>query len=142
LADIRAARTSLASQYLAQYFKFGTVGLSATLVHVLIFVTMIEILAIRPLLSNLLAFSVAVSVSFAGHFHWTFRPGSVERRGRSKAEALMKFFFIAFLGLVLNSITVYFLIDIFALPYVYALFVMTIIVPIIIFLLSKHWAFA
>lgn len=129
-------------QYMVQYFKFGTVGLSATLVHVLMFVAMMEILAIRPLLSNLLAFSVAVSVSFAGHFHWTFRPGSVEHRGRPKSEALMKFFPAAFLGLALNSMAVYFLIDTLALPYVYALVVMIVVVPIIVFLLSKHWAFA
>jgi putative flippase GtrA len=142
LADIRAARTSLAMQYTVQYFKFGTVGLWATLVHVLMFVTMIEILALRPLLSNLLAFSVAVSVSFAGHFHWTFRPDSVEHRGRPKSAPLMKFFLAAFLGLVLNSMAIYFLIDMFSLPYVYALVVMIFVVPIIVFLISKHWAFA
>jgi putative flippase GtrA len=66
----------------------------------------------------------------------------VEHRGRPKSAALKKFFLAAFLGLVLNSMAVYVLIDMFALPYVYALVVMIFVVPIIVFLISKHWAFA
>lgn len=129
-----------AMRHLLQYLTFGSVGLAATAVHVLAFVTLIELTATSPLLANLLAFALAVLVSFGGHRRWTFRPEAADLR--DPKAALLKFIMVALLGLTLNSAAVYLIVELLELPYWYALLVMVGIVPLIVFLISKHWVFA
>ena len=140
MAERRRRRVGQAMRHLLQYLRFGSVGLVATVVHVLAFVTLIELAATSPLLANLLAFALAVLVSFGGHRRWTFRP---EAAGpRHPKAALLKFILVALLGLTLNSLAVYLITELLDLSYRYALLVMIGIVPLIVFLLSKHWVFA
>lgn len=124
-----------------QYTRFGTVGLAATVTHVVMFTASIELAGLRPLIANLAAFAVAVLVGFVGHFHWTFRdhPG---RRERRQSLLLIRFVVVALTGLALNSLVVYLVVDVAHLPYPYAIAVMVLFVPIPIFALNRLWAFA
>ena len=127
-------------RHLLQYLRFGAVGLAATAVHALAFVALIELAASPPLLANLAAFALAVLVSFGGHRHWTFRSAAGRRPARR--AALARFVLVALLGLGLNSLAVYLIADRLELSYWYALAVMVTAVPLIIFVISKHWVFA
>ncbi|HEX9808560.1 MAG TPA: GtrA family protein [Alphaproteobacteria bacterium] len=124
-----------------QYLRFGAVGVAATLTHVGLFAALIEFGGMAPLLANLVAFAVAVGVSFAGHYLWTFvedRPGP----GRWRAtRAMGRFLVVALVGLALNSLVVYLVVHALALPYGYAILVMVSAVPVVLFLLNKFWAF-
>lgn len=126
-----------------QYAKFGTVGLSATAVHVLAFTLLIELAGWMPLLANLASFSVAVLVSFLGHFHWTFRPGGgAARRRHASSTALSRFAVVALTGLCLNSLAVHVVVNVLVLPYAIAIAVMVFFVPVVLFAMNKLWAFA
>jgi putative flippase GtrA len=120
--------------------KFGGVGLAATAVHVTIFSALIEFWNIEPMKSNAIAFGLAFWISFFGHFYWTFAGGEDARR--SLGNAGIRFLFVALTGFVLNSLVVYIVEHQLRLPYVYATFGMVFIVPLVLFLMSRYWAFA
>jgi putative flippase GtrA len=119
-----------------QYIRFAGVGTAATGVHVILFATLIEFLQISALVANLAAFVAALLLSFVGHFRWTFRL----RSGRW--PALGRFTAIAFLGLGLNSTIAYSIGDQLGWHYAYAVVAMVTVTPVVLFLLSRYWAFA
>jgi putative flippase GtrA len=125
-----------------QYARFGTVGLTAAAIHVLVFVAAMELARLVPLVANFVAFGVAVLVSFFGHLQWTFR-GQTAGGGRTQGRvALPRFILVALTGLALNSLAVYLVVNILAWPYYYAIALMISVVPLVVFVLSKFWAFA
>ncbi|MFC1771772.1 GtrA family protein [Pseudomonadota bacterium] len=126
---------------LRQAFKFGLVGILATLVHISIFVFCIEALDIRPFLANFPAYGVAVLVGFWGHFSWTFKRDDANDQ-RFWAQALTKFVIVSLLGLGLNSMIVYGVVDLMGWSYHIAILLMVTVTPAIVFVLSKLWAFA
>lgn len=106
------------------------------------FVFAIEAFSVRPLIANLIAFVVAFSVSFSGHFHLTFRPETESSRRSASSATLARFLIVALTGLALNSLVVYVVTDLLDWPYQVALALMVSAVPVVVFALSKHWAFA
>jgi putative flippase GtrA len=123
-----------------QYLRFGLVGGVATLIHVLIFAGAIERFACPPLLANVIGFAVAVGVSFFGHYHWTFALEAAHARPFARL-ALARFAAVALLGLILNSAVVGLITGLLGLDYVYAIPPMILVVPVVLFLLGKFWAF-
>jgi putative flippase GtrA len=125
-----------------QYLRFGLVGGVATLTHVLIFAAAIELFACPPLLANVIGFVVAVGVSFFGHYRWTFSwPAEAAYALPLPRLALARFAAVALLGLVLNSAVVGLVTGLLGLDYVYAIPPMILVVPVVLFLLGKFWAF-
>lgn len=125
----------------AQGVKFGSVGAVATMTHVMAFIAWIEIAGIPPLWANVAAFCMAVTVGFVGHFFWTFRDNGVGGIGPWNA-ALPRFVVVSLIGLGLNSVSIYLIVNVLSLPYWYAVIVMVTAVPICMFALSKSWAFS
>jgi putative flippase GtrA len=131
-------------QFALQYLRFGTVGAAATAVHVAVFVGLIELAGAPPLLANAIAFGLAVLISFGGHFHWTFAPRTPRATGigRPARLALIRFFVVALIGLTLNSLAVYLVVNVLALPYGLAIVLMVTVGQAAVFTLSRLWAFA
>jgi putative flippase GtrA len=125
-----------------QYARFGTIGLTAATIHVLVFTASIELAGLAPLVANVVAFGIAVLVSFLGHFQWTFR-GQTAGGGRHRQRiAFARFIIVALTGLALNSLAVYVVVNLLAWPYQCAIVLMISVVPLVVFALSKFWAFA
>ena len=145
-SDTRAERTGGSGalwRAVLQYSRFATVGVAATLIHVTTFAILIELAGVLPLVANVVGFGVAVFVSFIGHFLWTFAPQigeTVVYRSRTRTT-LIRFVFVALLGLALNSLAVYLMVDILGLPYGMAIILMVGPVPGVVFALNKLWAF-
>jgi len=127
-------------QLLIQGMRFGIVGLLATGVHVLVFVGCIEILDIAPLWANFPAFLVALATGFIGHFTWTFRMHQRSLQDDWSA-ALPKYLLVSFIGLGLNTLVVYIVVNFLGHPYSHALVLMVTVVPATIFVLQKYWTF-
>lgn len=124
-----------------QGLRFGLVGGMSTLVHISVFVFCIELLHIRPFIANFPAFGIAVMVGFIGHFSWTFRHHNRDER-REWMPALIKFAVVSLIGLGINSMIVYGIVDMAHLQYAYAIVLMLTVTPALVFILSKLWAFA
>ena len=125
-----------------QYARFGAVGVAATATHAVMFTAFLELVGLAPLVANFAAFGIAVLVSFLGHFHWTFWTETADQDWQQQRAAFVRFTVVALSGLALNSLAVILVVSVFALPYQYALILMVCVVPLLVFTLSKFWAFA
>lgn len=126
-----------------QYIKFGLIGVLATVVHIGLFITLIEWFQMWEILANLIAYCTAVVVSFLGNSLWTFK---AQRYAREKTVSvfrsqLIRFWITSLVGLLLNTIIIFVVIDIWQSPYYYAVALMVTLTPILIFVISKLWVF-
>lgn len=124
-----------------QGFRFGIVGILATLTHVAIYIALVETTGMHPSFSNAFAFMIAFGVSFLGHFHWTFAAQNNVTR-RPWGRQLLKFVLVALFGFLLNAIAVHVVTDVVHASYLYASIFMVTVTPLSVFLLSKLWAFS
>ncbi len=118
-----------------QYLKFGLVGGAATLTHSLVFIAVMEHAGLAPLAANLLAYGVAVFVSYFGNFRWTFGAAA------PTAASFARFVAVTLVGLALNSAAVWLVMDVGELPYPYVLPFMIVVVPVVVFALNRAWSF-
>ncbi len=118
-----------------QVVRFGAVGVTATVTHVLIVVALVESGLARPFWANVVAFSTALVVSYFGNHAWTF-----ELRGGHRRH-LPRFLVVALVGLALNQGIVYGAVDLLAWDYRIALAIVVTSVPAMTFLLNRYWAF-
>ena len=126
-----------------QYTKFGTIGVVATLVHIGIFVALIEVLNIWEVFANFLAFCIAVGVSFIGHSQWTFKKykASSEKQHQINKSSFIKFWIVSLSGLIINTVVVFLVTETWQVSYYYAIVFMVTVTPLLIFTASKVWVF-
>lgn len=122
-------------QLQGQIMRFGLVGITATTTHLATVLVLVEWSGWSPLWANLLAFSLAVLVSFSGHYHWTFKATT------PYSAALPRFFTIALLGLGLNQTIMFSVVSLLGLDYRLGLGAVIMVVPAISFMANKLWAF-
>jgi len=115
--------------------RFAVSGGLATATHVLVFVSLVEGFAVRPVLASIPAFLVALFVSYGMNYHWTFSASGLHR------VLLPRFVVVALLGLALNLGITYSVVDVAHYWYGYALLLIVLLVPLSTFLLSKFWVF-
>ena len=114
-----------------QYGRFLVVGAIATLVHVLIYVAAVAVLGWSPLAANALGFAAGVQVSYFGHGRWTFR---------DSVGSPLRFWAVAGLGFVINSLFVQLVTAGLGLAYGWAIPLIAGVTPLVTFAL-KLWAF-
>ncbi len=120
-----------------QYGRFVAVGLGATIVHVLVYASTIELLDLPPLLANTLGFAAGVNLSFVGHRRWTFR-----REAPAAGQgSLLRFWTVALLGLAVNTAFVQLVTGTLMLRYVWSIPLIAGVTPLLTFTLSRSWAF-
>lgn len=120
-----------------QLTKFGAVGVLASLTHALIFHLLYTTVTNSHLIANVFAFLVAFVVSYAGHFHWTFRGES--QLIRSQGAAFFRFFRTALIGLAINLFFAQATISWLGLHHYVYLTCLFFVTPIVVFLLTKFW---
>ena len=94
-----------------QLFKFGLVGGSGYVVNLLVFAALTEILDVHHILAALGAFCVAVTNNFLWNRHWTFRAV-----GGHPGFQAARFLTVSVLGLGVNLVLLYLLVDIAGAP--------------------------
>ena len=118
------------------------VGCMSTLTHILVFVLLMETVISAPLVANVLAFLLAMLVSFYGHFKWTFREYTIDLPIHRAHWELFRFTISALLGISINSLIVWFFTSILQLNYMYALLPVAILTPLLLFLIGHYWVFS
>lgn len=118
-----------------QVSRFAVIGLIATGVHVLAASLSHYAFGLSPLMANFVGFLFAWSVSFAGHYFWTFDKLATMR------QAMPRFFLISICGFGLNQAIVWFVVEVLGRSFALAMVLAVIIIPAASFLSSKFWAF-
>lgn len=118
-----------------QIFRFGIIGVAATVIHSGVVVSLVELGGLSPTPANLLAFGCALGASYVGHYYWTFRAISPH------ATAFVRFAIAAATGLVLNYALFFAIVDMWRANYLIALCAVLVVVPAVTFTMNKLWAF-
>lgn len=118
-----------------QLFRFGIVGVLATVTHVTIVTILVEVFAVPVLTSNFFAFCTAVFVSYFGNLKWVFGKEADHR------SFFPRFVFAAVTGLGLNQGIMYLLVERLGWDYRLGLAVVIFVVPFLTFLMNRFWVF-
>lgn len=97
------------NKLLVQVFKFGIVGLIATVIDWAIYYVLFNFLNINPLSANIGAFAVSVVFNYITSIKWVFDvSGNV-----SKKKIFTEFIVLSIAGLLITEIIIYVGVDIF-----------------------------
>jgi putative flippase GtrA len=94
-----------------QLFKFGVVGGTGYVVNLIVFALLTETLGIHHIIAAVLSFAVAVLNNFLLNRHWTFQ--ATEAHAGFQAA---RFFAVSVLGLGVNIVLLYLLVDVASAP--------------------------
>ncbi len=121
-------------------WRFGLVGIAATLTHAGIALALTVSELAHPLVANLIAFLVAFGVSFLGHHFWSFPdPASTARRRRRR---MLRFFVLALTGFSANTAALAGWLAWVPLPDALGVLVSIGLIPLVTYLGARLWAFA
>lgn len=126
---------SFTRQEKARILRFAIVGLAATVTHAGMVLLLVEGSGMAPLRANFFSFLLAVLVSFAGHYHWTFTATT------TYARAFPRFFTIALLGLGVSQAMMFSTVFLLGLHHRLSLAAVVMVVPAINFLANRFWTF-
>lgn len=118
-----------------EILRFGSVGAGATLVHLAGAWLANRGLGFQPFLANACGFAVAFTLSYLGHFYWTFG------RQAGHARHLPRFIVVAGVGYALTNLVVWLVTMRGGYPFEAALAVILVVVPTSTWLLARIWAF-
>lgn len=116
--------------------RFTLVGLAATGLHIAVAELLLHTVTENPFAANVAAFLSAVTLSFLGHYHWSFR--SQAHKGR----AFVKFFTVALTAMAANNLILKLLLMTALLSPALCILLAALAVPVITFVLGRLWAFA
>lgn len=118
-------------------FKFASVGVLATIVHVVIYLAILYLKPGAEQIANLLGFVIAISVSYLGQRRWAFASNKVTNESLAK----IKFLISSLLSLGLNATWVYLTVNVFYVSPQFAILGIVFITPFIVFLILNLWVF-
>jgi putative flippase GtrA len=123
-------------ELLKQVMRFVVIGTLAAMVNLSIVISLVEANVLSPLLANIFGFAVAFQVSYFGHRYWTFN-----RTYNTHKIAVPRLLLISGSSFIANEGIFYLFLNLFQLPYIFALFSTLTVLPIISFILNKLWVF-
>ena len=126
-----------AKSHIKILFKFFSVGVIATLIHSAIYSLCIALQLTSAQLANLLAYLLALIVSYIGQRYWTFATNKLN----SQASTIFRFIGVSLLGYGLNAFWVYAATNVLNLSPYYAIVGIGFLTPLMTFLLLKFWVF-
>lgn len=122
---------------LTRLFRFGVVGIAATVIHFVVAVGAVQIGNFPPQLANVLGFGVAFCASFLGQWRWTF----AQRTTVPVARALPLYLMVSIGGFVANALAYEWLLTHTAWRYDVALASVLVAVAAVTFAVSRWWVF-
>ena len=118
-----------------QFVSFAGVGAVATAAHYLVLIGLVQFYGLNPTLASGIGAVVGALISYGLNYHYTFRSNN------SHALSLAKFFAVAGIGLVLNSISMLICIEVFGVHYLLSQVLATGLVLIWSFTMNRAWTF-
>ena len=118
-----------------QFLCFSGVGIIGTLAHYLILIGLVEIFYAKAVLGSAMGFSVGAMVNYFLNYYVTFKST------KSHREAMIKFFTVGVIGLMLNTLMMALAIEVFALYYLLAQVISTGLVLFWNFIGNQRWTF-
>lgn len=115
---------------------FVAVGCAAAATHWVCAVACVAWFEVRPFLANFIGWSVAVFVSFLGHYFLTFR-----HQQKTLLPAIRRFLAISASGFAINEVAFVSLLRVTKVPYYWLLAMILLAIAALTFVFSRFWAF-
>lgn len=119
--------------------KFAIVGVVATLTHAVVASGLFKSGLLPVVPSNIGGFLAAFTVSFSGHYFWSF---SHLKRAGTFLKTIVRFLIISVSGFALNSTILALWLTFAPWPKIYGLWLAIAVVPAFSFLGARLWAFS
>lgn len=116
-----------------RFLRFAITGLGATLLHVVVAHSFIQIASPSPALANAIAFLIATTFSFALNTWWSFS-------SQYSHGVLLRFWVVSMIGLSL-TIAIASTAQYIGLHYWYGIAFVVCLVPPVTFVLHRYWTF-
>lgn len=123
------------SPLVTQFLSFVWVGAIATAVQYTILIGLVQIGGARPALASGVGYAAGATVNYLLNYHYTFASN------RSHVQAVVKFFAVAVVGLIVNSLIVAFATEELGIFYVLAQVAATGVVLVWNFTANRLWTF-
>lgn len=123
------------SDDLTRFIKFGLVGVLNTIINWVLFI-LLNSIGVYYIISNIIAYSISTLNSYLWNSKWVFK-----YNGDNINQTTFKFITLNIIGLVLNTIILFLLVDIIKLPKIISLIITTGIVMILNYFINKLWVF-
>lgn len=123
------------SDDLTRFIKFGLVGVLNTIINWVLFI-LLNSIGVYYIISNIIAYSISTLNSYLWNSKWVFK-----YNGDNVNQTTFKFITLNIIGLVLNTIILFLLVDIIKLPKIISLIITTGIVMILNYFINKLWVF-
>jgi len=136
IVRLRHSRKRAVIETFFEALRFGSTGIAATLLHLLIAFAAAKGMDLSPYAANAAGFASAFIVSYLGHFYWTFGHRAGHRR------YLARFLVLSLSGYGLSNLIIWLVVERAGLPFVLALPWIALAVPAFTFLSAKYWAFS
>ncbi len=120
---------------LPSFARFSVTGLVATIAHGAVLNLLVLAAGLHPTIANIGAFLTAYSISYLGHYYFSFRSREVH------AAAAPKFFIVALIGLALNTLIFVIVVNMLRWHYMIAFAAVIMLTPPTIFLISRKFVF-
>lgn len=118
---------------IAQFMKFGVVGVIAFIIDFGVMVFLTEVFAVPYLISTTIAFTVSVIFNYVASMRYVF----VRKDDMSRRREFIIFVLLSVIGLVLNDVFMWLLVDFFFIDYRISKIITTVLVAIWNFLSRK-----
>lgn len=118
-----------------RFIKFALVGVMNTLLNWSIFFILTKV-ELYYIVANVIAYLIATIHSYFWNSIWVFKYNN-----GSKIKSPIKFIVLNIIGLLINTIILYVLVDIFNINKLISLMLTTVIVMIINYVANKVWVF-
>ena len=119
---------------LISIIKFGIIGISNTLINWIIFF-LLNLVEVNYILANIIAYSLATINSYIWNSKWVFKYNN------EKLVSSLKFIIVNLVGLILNTIILFILVDMFNINKIISLVIATGVVMIINYISNRLWVF-
>lgn len=123
------------SDDLFRFIKFGLIGVLNTLINWILFI-LLNSFGVYYIISNVIAYSISTLNSYLWNSKWVFKYNEDNVK-----ETSFKFIVLNIIGLTLNTIILYLLVDIVGLNKLISLVITTGIVTILNYFINKLWVF-
>lgn len=122
----------------AQFARYGAVGLGVTLLGAGVYWLCAALLGVAPLIANLIAYGVMVTIGYALHSGYSFR-GQGARDDLKRTGG--RFLVVSWISLGLNSLWVWIATGLLAGADWWPIPAMIFVTPVVIFWLNRKWVF-
>lgn len=118
-----------------QFLRFATVGGIATGIHYFILVVLVHSANMNAVWASTIGFAISALFNYLLNYRYTFQSNVEHKR------AIIKFFLVASVGLIVNSLTMHMLIELVGAHYLLAQLMATALVLLWNFTGNRLWTF-